>query len=106
MSMEKKLADAELHGRIQECARILWIMDDERQNLRRGLEKVILVEAQRHAMQVKIQLAIAIFEKLKMRIMTGDRPPGGGRTTKEKANGQKQERPDHEGSGPEPPSRV
>ena len=75
MSLNKKLDDAFMRGKIEECARVLWIMDDERIQLRQGLEKVILVEAQRHAMQVKIQLAIAIFEKLKMRMMSGDKPP-------------------------------
>ncbi len=106
MSMEKKLADMELRGKITECARVLWIMDDERIQLRKGLEKVILVEAQRHAMQVKVRMAISIFEKLKMRIMAGDKPPGGGRSTKENGNGQEEERPDHEGQGSEPQSGV
>jgi hypothetical protein len=103
--MDKKLQDAHMRGKIEECARMLWIMDDERTRLRRGLEKVILVEAQRHAMQVKVKMAITIFETLKMRIMAGDKPPGGGRTTKENGYGQ-EERPDHEGSGSEPPSGV
>ncbi len=75
MSMKAKLDDAFLRGKIQECARMLWIMDDERIQLRNALEKVILVEAQRHALQVKIRMAISIFEKLKMRIMAGDAPP-------------------------------
>jgi len=93
----KALAEEHLKGKIEECARVLWIMDDERIQLRKGLEKVILVEAQRHAMQVKVRMAISIFEKLKLRIMAGDKPPGGGRPTKEKTNGQTTDEPLDEG---------
>ncbi len=104
MSMENKLANAHLRGKIEECARVLWIMDDERINLRKGLEKVILVEAQRHAMQVKVRMAIAIFEKLKMRMMAGDKPP---LPTKEKTNGhEKKEGTLHEGEDDQHPSGV
>lgn len=149
MSMNKKLDDAFLRGKIQECARVLWIMDDMRTKLRQGLEKVILVEAKRHAMQVKVNIAISIFETIKMRLMAGDKPPDAPVSpeaveavddliahstepnicpkcgafgyryagscphcddvvseTKEKANGQTQERPDHQGSDSEPPSGM
>lgn len=106
MSMQKKLDEAYLRGKIEECARVLWIMDDERAQLRRGLEKVVLVEAQRHAMQTKIKLAVAIFEKLKFRIMAGDKPPGGGRPTKETNGHKKEEGPEHEGPDDQHPSRV
>ena len=97
MSMKAKLDQAHAMGVLNERARILWIMDDMRTDLRQGLEKVILVEAQRHAMQVKVKLAISIFETLKMRMMSGDKPPGGGRPTKENGDGQEEE-PHDQGS--------
>lgn len=84
MSFNKKLDAAYEQGVLNERGRILWIMDDERTSLRAGLMKVILVEQQRHVMQTKIRLAVAIFEKLKMRMMAGDEPPS---KPKENGNG-------------------
>lgn len=69
---------------LTERGRVLWLMDDERIQLRQGLMKVILIEQQRHVLQTKIRLAVAIFEKLKMRMMAGDEPP---KKPKEKGNG-------------------
>ncbi len=85
MSFNKKLDDAYERGVLTERGRILWLMDDERIQLRQGLMKVILVEQQRHILQTKIRLAVAIFEKLKMRMMAGDEPP---KKPKEKGNGE------------------
>jgi hypothetical protein len=80
MSMEnkhaRKMLDAAYEkGVLTERGRVLWLMDDERTLLRAALMKVILVEQQRHVLQTKIRLAVAIFEKLKMRMMAGDEPP-------------------------------
>lgn len=74
MSLQKKIEEAEGRGRLQERGRLLWLMADERKQLRAMLEGVILEEAKRHAMQVKIKMAVAIFEGLKMRIMAGHSP--------------------------------
>ncbi len=105
MSMKNKLDGAYMRGITKERARVLWLMDDERQWLRQQLDKTILVESKRHAMQVKIQIAVSIFEQLKMRIMAGHEAPGG-RVGKGSTDGEGQEAPDNEGEGPEPESRV
>ncbi len=77
MTMHKKLDDAYHRGVTKERARVLWLMDDERAWLRKKLDGVILVESQRHAMQVKVQIATSIYEQLKMRIIAGHEAPGG-----------------------------
>ncbi len=80
MSMDNKharkmLDEAYKKGITKERARILWLMEDERSWLRKKLNKVLLVEATRHAMQVKIKIATSIYEQLKMRIMAGHEAP-------------------------------
>jgi len=84
-----------------ERGRLLAIMDEERTNLRKQLQSVILVESQRHAMQVKVRMAVAIFEKLKMLIISGHEPEGTRETTKGPTNAE--EDPDNQGPTKEPP---
>jgi hypothetical protein len=73
--MKAKLDSAYKLGVTTERARILWIVDEERKWLRKKLEEVILVESQRHAMQVKVKMATAIFAQLSLRIISGAAPP-------------------------------
>ncbi len=75
MSLKAKLDNAYNLGTLAERARVLWLMDEERKWLRKKLQGVLLVEDQRHAMQVKVKLATAIFEQLKMRMMADHQPP-------------------------------
>lgn len=71
MSIAKKLELAKMTER----GRVLWLIADEREGLRAQLEKVVLVEADRHVMQIKVRMAVAIYEALKLRIISGDEPP-------------------------------
>lgn len=75
MSLKNKLDGAFNQGRLAERGRLLWLMEEEREWLRRELSKQILVESKRHAMQVKIKIAVSIYEQLKMRIMAGHEAP-------------------------------
>ena len=75
MSLKTKLDTARNQGILEERARVLWLMDEERKWLKKQLQGVLLVEEQRHAMQVKVKIAVSIFEQLKMRIMADHQPP-------------------------------
>lgn len=75
MSLKTKLDNAYKLGVTTERARILWLVDEERKWLRKKLEAVILVESQRHALQVKVKMATAIFAQLSLRIISGAAPP-------------------------------
>lgn len=75
MSLKAKLDNAHNLGVLSERARVLWLMDEERKWLKKQLQGVILVEEQRHAMQTKVKMAVAIYEQLKLRIMADHKPP-------------------------------
>lgn len=75
MSLKTKLDNAYKQGVTTERARVLWLMDEERKWLRQQLQKVLLIEEQRHAMQVKVKIATSIYEQLKLRIVAGHEPP-------------------------------
>lgn len=74
MSLKTKLDNAYRQGVTTERTRVLWLMDEERKWLRQQLQKVLLVEEQRHAMQVKVKIAASIYEQLKLRIVAGHEP--------------------------------
>lgn len=77
MSMKNKLDGAYQVGVSEERGRILWILDDETTWLHRKLKDVVLVESQRHALQVKVKIVAALFRQLRLRIASGDGPMGG-----------------------------
>ena len=54
---------------------MLYLIAQERKWLRKQLDEVILVESQRHAMQVKVKMATSIFTQLEMKIISGVGPP-------------------------------
>ena len=106
MSMKKKLDDAYHQGITKERARILWLMEDERAWLRKQLDQVLLIESKRHAMQIKVKIAVSIYEQLKMRIVTGHEAPGGGGDSPTEGLTDVEESPDNEGADEEPQSGV
>jgi len=79
MSMEKKLVAAATaaaqEATLNERARCLWILDQIVEETRRAMAKKVLVEHERHAIAVKIQLALAIVGQAKRAIVSDLRPP-------------------------------
>jgi acyl-CoA reductase-like NAD-dependent aldehyde dehydrogenase len=62
--MEKKLVAAATaaaqEATLNERARCLWVLDQIVEETRRAMAKKVLIESERHAIAVKIQLALAI----------------------------------------------
>ena len=79
MSMEKKLLAAATaaaqEATLNERARCLWILDQIVEETRRAMAKKVLIESERHAITVKIQLALAIVAQAKRAIVSDLRPP-------------------------------
>ena len=78
MSMEKKLVAAATaaaqEATLNERARCLWILDQIVEETRRAMAKKVLIESERHAIAVKIQLALAIVAQAKRAIVSDLRP--------------------------------
>lgn len=79
MSLEKKLLAAATaaaqEATLNERARCLWCLDQIVEDARRKMAKKVLVEHERHAIAVKIQLAMAVVAQAKRAIVSGLRPP-------------------------------
>lgn len=77
MSLEKKIKVAAglAAGEAAqvERGRILWILDESEKELRAGFKEALLVESERHAAQVKLQIAVALHKQLRIRIASGVR---------------------------------
>lgn len=84
--MEKKLLAAATaaaqEATLMERARCLWILDMIVEESRQAMAKKLLVEHERHAISVKIRLALALVNQAKRAIVSDLRPP------KEKNNDQ------------------
>jgi hypothetical protein len=76
--MEKKLVAAATaaaqEATLNERARCLWILDQIVEETRRAMAKKVLIESERHAIAVKIQLALAIVAQAKRAIVSDLRP--------------------------------
>lgn len=79
VSLQKKLLQAASLAAEEACARergrCLWVLDQIHKELGEKLGKVILIEAQRHAIETKIKIARALFTTARMRIISGVAPP-------------------------------
>ena len=61
---------------LQERGRCLWCLDEIQRELQAQLSRKLLVESERHVIQVKVKLAGAIIAKARRAIVAGARPKG------------------------------
>lgn len=69
---DQELADAVARER----GRCLWCLDQILVELRADLDRKLLIETERHVIQVKVKLARAIVAKARRAIVSGARPAG------------------------------
>lgn len=78
MSLEKKIAaaatKAAMEAMLQERARMLWVMDTISEKLAQDVGKKLMIEHERHLAQVKLQIAKAVIQSLKISMLAGHRP--------------------------------
>lgn len=78
MSLKNKIAQAAMAAATEavarERARCLWLLDQIIEKLEFDVSQKILIESQRHATEVKLQLAKAIVLQAKRAITSGFRP--------------------------------
>jgi hypothetical protein len=58
----------------EERARCLWILDTIVSDLKRQLNRKLLIESERHLVQVKLGIAVAFSSKAKRLIISGVEP--------------------------------
>lgn len=71
MSLRNKLLDAARVAVQEERVRITRILDRVEKECVEGVEKKLLREVERHAAEVKLQLARAVIERVRSGIMLG-----------------------------------
>lgn len=74
MSMQRKLEEARVHATAVERGRCIFCIEQVAKDLRADLEKKILVEAQRHTIQVKIQIFAMLSKLVRLKIISGVSP--------------------------------
>ena len=78
MSMEKKLLQAATaaanEARLREKARILWLLDVLKDDTRKGFERKLLAESERHAAMVKLALAMNVLDTVRRAVFSDLRP--------------------------------
>lgn len=74
MSLRNKLAEVRAHATGVERGRALWCLDQIMDDLKADLEKKILVESDRHFIEVKISIFRMLAKLAKIKIISGDSP--------------------------------
>jgi hypothetical protein len=61
---------------VRERGRCLWVLDQIMVELKSELDRKLLIESERHVIEVKVKLARAIVAKARRGIVSGARPKG------------------------------
>lgn len=68
---------------LAERARCLWILDTIVEDLKKQVNRKLLIESERHLVQVKLAIAIALGSKAKRLITAGVKPKSKATTAEE-----------------------